>query len=186
MATPAAAGRNQQLHGRLAAVELSKFIRNPDSLLVEEIARGRIELQQIQVSEKSDACGRSLRDLKFPTRIRIGAISRFEGSMIPTADDILQAGDLVTVFGEPRKLHEIVVLPGNSKGAIHHVVFGRVIGVHIADEAISEDGIFEVARVKPIARLGYKDYAWVDETNIFQMEKRMPEDLIGKPQQAAE
>ena len=84
------------------------------------------------------------------------------------------------------KLHEIVVLPGNSKGAIHHVVFGRVIGVHIADEAISQDGIFEVARVKPIARLGYKDYAWVDETNIFQMEKPMPEDLIGKPQQAAE
>jgi hypothetical protein len=61
-----------------------------------------------------------------------------------------------------------------------------VIGVHIADEAISEDGIFEVARVKPIARLGYKDYAWVDETNMFEMEKRTPEDLIGKPQQAAE
>jgi flavin reductase (DIM6/NTAB) family NADH-FMN oxidoreductase RutF len=84
------------------------------------------------------------------------------------------------------KLHEIVVLPGDSKMAIHHAVFGQVIGVHIADEAISEDGIFEVARVKPIARLGYKDYAWVDEANMFEMEKRTPEDLIGKPQQAAE
>tara|TARA_R110002072_G_scaffold1084_18_gene9009 strand:+ start:4471 stop:5133 length:663 start_codon:yes stop_codon:yes gene_type:complete len=84
------------------------------------------------------------------------------------------------------KLHEIVVLPGDSKMAIHHAVFGKVVGVHIADEAISEDGIFEVARVKPIARLGYKDYAWVDESNMFQMEKRTPEELIGKPQQAAE
>lgn len=82
--------------------------------------------------------------------------------------------------------HETVVLPGHTQAAIHHVVFGRVVGVHIADEAINEDGIFEVGRVKPVARLGYKDYAWVDETTMFQMEKRTPEELIGKPQQAAE
>ncbi|MEM8953203.1 MAG: Trk system potassium transporter TrkA [Verrucomicrobiota bacterium] len=112
---------------RLAAVELSKFIRNPDSLLVEEIARGRIELQQIQISEKSDACNRSLRDLKFPNRIRIGAISRFEGSLIPTADDTLQAGDIVTVFGEPRKLQEIVTRLGNGSATgepLRVVIFG--------------------------------------------------------------
>lgn len=84
------------------------------------------------------------------------------------------------------KVHEIVVLPGNTKMGIHHVVFGRVLGVHIADDAISDDGIFDVARVKPIARLGYKDYSWVDETNIFQMEKRTPEELVGKPSRAAE
>ncbi|MEM7147043.1 MAG: Trk system potassium transporter TrkA [Verrucomicrobiota bacterium] len=112
---------------RLAAVELSKFIRNPDSLLVEEIARGRIELQQIQISEKSDACNRSLRDLKFPNRIRVGAISRFEGSLIPTADDVLQAGDIVTVFGEPRKLQEIVTRLGNGSAndePLRTVIFG--------------------------------------------------------------
>lgn len=84
------------------------------------------------------------------------------------------------------KLHEIAVLPGDSKMFVHHVVFGQVMGVHIADDAISEDGIFEVARVRPIARLGYKDYSWVDETNMFQMEKRTPEELIGKPPGAAE
>lgn len=84
------------------------------------------------------------------------------------------------------KLHEIVVLPGDTKMAVHHAVFGQVVGVHIDDSAISEDGIFEVGRVKPIARLGYKDYSWVDDTNMFQMEKRTPEELIGKPSQAAE
>jgi flavin reductase (DIM6/NTAB) family NADH-FMN oxidoreductase RutF len=70
--------------------------------------------------------------------------------------------------------------------AIHHVVFGLVVGVHIDDDAISEDGIFEVGRVKPIARLGYKDYSWVDETNIFEMEKRTPEDHIRVPPKPAE
>lgn len=80
------------------------------------------------------------------------------------------------------KLHEIVVLPGDTKLAIHHAVFGQVVGVHITDDVITKDGILDVARLKPISRLGYKDYSWVDETNIFEMDKRVPEELIGKPQ----
>ena len=82
------------------------------------------------------------------------------------------------------KLHEIVVLPGDTKLATHHAVFGQVVGVHITDDAITKEGILDVARIKPISRLGYKDYSWVDETNIFEMEKRAPEELIGKPQAA--
>ena len=82
------------------------------------------------------------------------------------------------------KLHEIVVLPGDTKLAIHHAVFGQVVGVHITDDVITKDGILDVARLKPISRLGYKDYSWVDETNIFEMDKRAPEELIGKPQTA--
>ena len=84
------------------------------------------------------------------------------------------------------KLHDIVVLPGNTKTATHHVVFGEVIGVHIADDAINQDGLVDVGMLKPISRLGYKDYAWTDESVMFQMEKRTPEELIGKPQEAAE
>ena len=80
------------------------------------------------------------------------------------------------------KLHEIVVLPGDTKLAIHHAVFGQVVGVHITDDVITKDGILDVARLKPISRLGYKDYSRVDETNIFEMDKRVPEELIGKPQ----
>ncbi len=84
------------------------------------------------------------------------------------------------------RLHEIVVLPGHTKMGIHHVVFGRVVGVHIADRAIREDGIFDVSRVSPIARLGYKDYVRVDESCMFEMDKRTPEDDLPRPQQAAE
>jgi hypothetical protein len=36
--------------------------------------------------------------------------------------------------------------------------------------------------MRPIARLGYKDYTSVD--SIFQMEKATPEDLLGKPEAA--
>ncbi len=91
---------------RLSAVELSKFIRNPESISVEEIARGRIEIQQVLVSDRSDACGRSLRDVKLPPRVRIGSIVRKDDAFVPTADEQLEAGDLVTLFGEPHKLSE--------------------------------------------------------------------------------
>ena len=93
---------------RLASVELSKHVRNPDSLLVEEIARGRIELQQVRVSERSPAQGKTLAEINFPQRIRIGAITRGTTTIIPTADEKVIAGDLVTLFGAPHKLKEYV------------------------------------------------------------------------------
>jgi flavin reductase (DIM6/NTAB) family NADH-FMN oxidoreductase RutF len=71
------------------------------------------------------------------------------------------------------RLHQIVTLPGRRPGAEHDVVFGQVIAVHI-DEAVLTDGRVDVLKMRPIARLGYKDYAAVD--SLFQMEKSTPED----------
>ena len=42
------------------------------------------------------------------------------------------------------------------------VVFGQVIGIHIADWAIT-DGIVDTAKLQPIGRLGYLDYVRVTE-----------------------
>ncbi len=92
---------------RLAAVELAKFIRSPDSLLVEEIARGRIELQQVVVDEGSKAVGSELADLGLPPRIRIGPVQRGRQHFLPGASDSLQVDDRVTLFGEPRTLSEV-------------------------------------------------------------------------------
>jgi trk system potassium uptake protein TrkA len=89
---------------RLTAVELAKFIRNPDSLAVEEIARGRIELQQVRVSARSDLAGKSLRELKMPAHIRVAMLSRGGVHEVPTADTRIAEGDVVTIFGEPRRL----------------------------------------------------------------------------------
>ena len=91
---------------RLAAVELAKSIRNPDCLVVEEIARGRIELQQIRLEENSPALDTPLRSLDLPPRVRIGAILRRGNVLIPHADETLEAGDLLTIYGHPRRLAE--------------------------------------------------------------------------------
>ena len=95
---------------RLAAVELTKFIRNPEGMVTEEIARGRIELQQLEVSPHSKTLNKSLSSLSLPNGVRIAAIYRNKGNIIPGGDDHLEAHDVVTLFGEPAKISEITPL----------------------------------------------------------------------------
>lgn len=48
----------------------------------------------------------------------------------------------------------------------NYVVFGEVVGIHI-DERYIKNGILDASLMKPIARLGYRDYSVV--TELFQM-----------------
>lgn len=70
--------------------------------------------------------------------------------------------DCVRVAGAPAalecKLTQIVTLPGEA----NRVVFGEVTGVHLNDDHI-RDGKFDVTSFRPLARLGYRDYAVVSE-----------------------
>lgn len=101
---------------RLSAIELAKFVRNPESLAVEELARGRIELQQVRVGEGSDVVARSLRELKAPEHTRVAMVGRESAYFVPTADTELRSGDVVTIFGEPRKLRSFADRIQNGKG----------------------------------------------------------------------
>jgi flavin reductase (DIM6/NTAB) family NADH-FMN oxidoreductase RutF len=58
-----------------------------------------------------------------------------------------------------------------------------VLAVHIDDDVITPDGLVDVLKMRPIARLGYKDYCSIE--SIFQMEKATPEEVL-TPRQAAE
>jgi flavin reductase (DIM6/NTAB) family NADH-FMN oxidoreductase RutF len=57
-------------------------------------------------------------------------------------------------------------LPSTRPGQGNYVTFGRVVGIHINDEPIV-DGMVDICRAQPLARLGYMDYAVVDQ--VFQM-----------------
>src|SRR4030095_16628988 len=60
------------------------------------------------------------------------------------------------------RLHQIVKLPGRNPTAEHNVVFCHVLAVHIDDAVITADGLVDVVKIRPIARLGYIDYASVE------------------------
>ena len=47
-------------------------------------------------------------------------------------------------------------------GEANFVVFGEVTGVHMRDDALV-DGLLDVTRYRPLARMGYRDYTRVDE-----------------------
>ena len=72
------------------------------------------------------------------------------------------------------RLHQVIRLPGRKPSGQHDMVIGRVVAVHIDDAALTPEGRIDVLKIRPIARLGYKDYTSVD--SVFQMEKRMTED----------
>jgi flavin reductase (DIM6/NTAB) family NADH-FMN oxidoreductase RutF len=57
----------------------------------------------------------------------------------------------------------------SASGKVHNyeMVIGEVVNVHI-DDAVIVDGMVDMARIRPIARLGYRgDYAVID--HLFEM-----------------
>lgn len=62
------------------------------------------------------------------------------------------------------KLTQIVPLAGEANFA----VFGEVVGVHVQDDYLV-DGMFDITKYQPLARLGYKDYARV--TELFSLNR---------------
>lgn len=68
---------------------------------------------------------------------------------------------------ECRFLHALR-LPTTKPPMENNVVFGQVVGIHIADELIV-DGMIDMQRYAPVARLGYMDYTRVD--NVFALDR---------------
>jgi flavin reductase (DIM6/NTAB) family NADH-FMN oxidoreductase RutF len=59
---------------------------------------------------------------------------------------------------------QTVRLPGDDGSADNYLVIGRVVGIHIDDRFI-DDGRVNTAAMRPIARLGYSEYA-VDHRSL--------------------
>ena len=61
----------------------------------------------------------------------------------------------------------VKLVSGNGKTHNYEMVIGEVVNVHI-DDAVIVDGMIDMARLRALARLGYRgDYSVVD--NIFEM-----------------
>jgi flavin reductase (DIM6/NTAB) family NADH-FMN oxidoreductase RutF len=58
-------------------------------------------------------------------------------------------------------------IPANTDVASVDLVIGRVEHIHIDDSVIDGDGKLDIARMRPLARLGYYDYTVVE--NVFEL-----------------
>ena len=61
-----------------------------------------------------------------------------------------------------------IEMPGDGPRRAGRLVLGQVVGIHI-DESILTDGRVDVAKVRPLARMGYMDYAVIDQ--VFRMDR---------------
>ncbi|MDP6345381.1 MAG: flavin reductase family protein [Alphaproteobacteria bacterium] len=65
---------------------------------------------------------------------------------------------------------QTIDLPATRDDNPNTMVIGQVVGIHIADEVIS-DGMVDMAKLRPLARLGYLDYAVINPENIFSVKR---------------
>ena len=90
------------------------------------------------------------------------------------------------------KYHMTVRLPGIPASEAIDLVFGAVVGVHIADDVLTENGRLDVLKLKPLSRIGYMDYTTIDR--IFEIlppgneevQRRLAGSHVKAPAKAAE
>ena len=91
----------------LSAMELARFIRHPGSLAVENFVQGDIEVQELIIQDGSPVIGKPLKELGLPRAVRLGSILRDRKLWIAGADDSLEGGDRVTIFGKHTDIDSI-------------------------------------------------------------------------------
>ncbi len=91
----------------LSAVELARGIRNPGSLVLENFARGELEVQEVLIQEKTKAVGVPLEKLRLPKRVRVGSILREDRMWIAGREDAIELGDRITLIGRREDIDAI-------------------------------------------------------------------------------
>ncbi len=118
----------------LSAMEFARAIRSPGALTVENLARGEVEMHEFQLASSSKILGTELKDLKLPSRLRIGSIVR-EGKMwIAGANDVLRVHDRITVIGRREQVDKIAKLIAKKQPPKQMIVIagGGETGYHLA------------------------------------------------------
>ncbi len=73
------------------------------------------------------------------------------------------------------RVHDILDMPCTLPNSRNTMIIGQVVGIHIDDSALT-DGLIDIARIKPIARLGYMDYTVVEK--VFTMRRPSADEAL--------
>lgn len=100
------------------------------------------------------------------------AVSDSSAMLPPEVDEFAQYGvekAACTTITCPRVAHAPATLECHLsqivqlKGENNFMVLGEVVGIHLRDDCL-RNGRFEAALFRPLARMGYRDYAIIDDT----------------------
>ena len=71
---------------------------------------------------------------------------------------------------------QTIRLPGDGMVGTVDVIIGKVVGIHISDDALTADGKIDIEKIRPLARLGYSDYTVVERAITM-----LPSDIEESP-----
>jgi len=92
---------------QLVAFEISKYFLNPEASTSEQIGRGRIKVQQVEVSLECKLLKKPIQSLMLPQLVRVAVIHRGNSVIIPQGQDVLEPNDRVILFGEQTFVEEL-------------------------------------------------------------------------------
>jgi flavin reductase (DIM6/NTAB) family NADH-FMN oxidoreductase RutF len=71
--------------------------------------------------------------------------------------------------------YQTIRLPGYKPSQSVDMIIGKVVLIHIKDEVIDATGKVDLLKIRPLARLGYLDYACLDR--IFEIARPSNQDV---------
>ena len=129
----------------LTAMELAHEIRHPESVMMEHFARGELEVEEVEITQKTGVIGRPIRELGLPQNVRIASITRDGRTELAVASDQLEVGDWVTLIGMGDDIDNVKDMFQKELPAKQGVVIagGGETGYHLA-QALEGSGSFGV------------------------------------------
>ncbi|MDA7950356.1 MAG: Trk system potassium transporter TrkA [Pirellulaceae bacterium] len=124
----------------LSAVELARSIHNPGSVVMEQFARGALEVQDIVIANNAKVLGKPLKEIQLSASVRIGSILRDEKMWIAGAEDKLKQGDRITLIGRHEDIQENydLFVRGRTQKQTIAIGGGGETGYHLAQALSAE------------------------------------------------
>lgn len=89
------------------AIAIARHLRNPAALVVENFARGLVDMQEFPVSDDAAVIGKPLPELRLGKNWRLAAVTRDHRTFIPDAATRIEKGDRVVLVANAGVFSEI-------------------------------------------------------------------------------
>lgn len=126
----------------VTAMKISQVVLTPGAVEVENFANNRVQLLQLQITDRCPILGEPLRSFPIPEGYLLTAIERGEELLIPRGDDTLEVGDRAWVSCIPERRNEAYRTFGTAEPPARRVAIlgGGKIPLMIA-RALEKQGI---------------------------------------------
>ena len=126
------------------AREISRVLRFPNAVRVENFSKGRAEILDYRIPEGSPLNGLSLLEVgrRFGAKVLVTVVERGTEALIPHGDFTLRSGDKLSLMGEGKEIRRFFAAVGQKGKRVKNVIImgGSRTSVYLA-ELLEESGI---------------------------------------------